>query len=256
VIPVKEEQAVNDPAFLIAAVIAASCVGLGKGGLPVVAMLSVPILALFISPIAAAGLLLPVYIISDVFGLWAYRREFDRKVLIIMIVAMTLGVGLGWATARVVDEAVVTLVVGLIGASFALNLLLRRGATGPKKEPHWPGGLFWGTIAGFTSFVSHAGGPPYQVWTLPLRLTKAVFVGTQVIAFAYVNALKLIPYAALGQLSFDNLKFAALLSVPASASVFLGVYLVRIVPEALFFKVVTWALLGVSLKLIYDGAFG
>ena len=60
-------------------------------------------------------------------------------------------------------------------------------------------GLFWGTIAGFTSFVSHSGGPPYQVYTLPLKMKRTVFAGTATIAFAYINAVKLIPYFFLGQ---------------------------------------------------------
>ncbi len=77
------------------------------------------------------------------------------------------------------------------------------------------------SLAGFTSFVSHSGAP-YQVWVLPLRLTKSVFVGTSVIAFAYVNALKkkkLIPYYYLGQLGQDNVKVAVILTVPALGGV-------------------------------------
>ncbi|MGC1487339.1 MAG: sulfite exporter TauE/SafE family protein, partial [Albidovulum sp.] len=35
--------------------------------------------------------------------------------------------------------------------------------------------------------------------------------------------------------------------------VYAGVRLVRVLPQALFFKLVTWALLLVSLKLIGDG---
>ncbi|MCB2152665.1 MAG: sulfite exporter TauE/SafE family protein, partial [Rhodobacteraceae bacterium] len=70
--------------------LAASCfVGLSKGGLPAVGMLGVPVLSLVISPVTAAGLLLPVYVVSDMFGLWAYRRAVDRRVLAIMIPATT-----------------------------------------------------------------------------------------------------------------------------------------------------------------------
>jgi uncharacterized protein len=116
--------------------------------------------------------------------------------------------------------------------------------------------MLWGGLAGFTSFVSHAGGPPYQVYVLPLRLEKAVFAGTATIAFAYVNMIKLIPYYALGQLSVSNLKAAAILAVPASFAVFAGVRLVKVIPEQLFFKLVTWALLAISIKLIWDGARG
>ena len=53
-----------------------------------------------------------------------------------------------------------------------------------------PRGLFWGVITGFTSFVSHSGGPPYQVYALPLKMTKTVFAGTSTIAFAIINAVK------------------------------------------------------------------
>ena len=70
-------------AFWMAAVAAAMLVGMGKGGLPVVGMLGVPVLSLAISPVAAAGLLLPVYIVSDIFGLYAYRAAFDRRVVAI-----------------------------------------------------------------------------------------------------------------------------------------------------------------------------
>ena len=246
----------EDFAFWTLAVIAAVLVGLSKGGLPVVGMLSVPLMALVMSPVVAAGLLLPIYVVSDIFGLWAYRHAFNKRVLAIMVPAMTIGVGIGWATASVVSEAWVTLLVGVVGAAFALNLLLRRGAIVPAKPADVAPGMFWGAVAGFTSFVSHAGAPPYQVYVLPLKLEKAVFAGTATIAFAYVNAVKLIPYYALGQLSVANLKVAALLAIPASLAVFAGVRLVKIIPEKLFFQLITWALLAISIKLIWDGLRG
>ena len=111
-------------------------------------------------------------------------------------------------------------------------------------------------MTGFASFVSHSGGPPFQVWVRPLKLSKSAFVGTSIIAFAYVNAIKLVPYFFLGQLNPDNLRIAAILSVPAGLAVIGGVRLVRIIPDQVFFKIVTWALLLVSLKLIWDGALG
>ena len=243
----------DDFAFWALAGLAAVLVGLSKGGLPIVGMLAVPLMALVMSPVVAAGLLLPIYVISDLFGLWAYRHAFDKRVLAIMLPAMTLGVGIGWATASVVAEAWVTLLVGVIGAAFALNLLLRRGAVVAAKPAKVAPGLFWGAVAGFTSFVSHAGAPPYQVFVLPLKLEKAVFAGTTTIAFAYVNAVKLIPYYALGQLSIANLRVVAILAIPASLAVFAGVRLVKIIPEKLFFRLIIWALLAISGKLIWDG---
>ncbi len=243
-------------AFWALAGLASVLVGLSKGGLPVVGMLAVPVMALVISPVMAAGLLLPIFVISDLFGLYAYRRAFDRRVLAIMVPAMTLGVGIGWATAALVSEAWVTLLVGVIGAAFAASLLIRRGGVSVPRHAEIGPGTVWGAIAGFTSFVSHAGAPPYQVFVLPLKLNKVIFAGTTTIAFAYVNAIKLVPYYALGQLSFANLEKAAILVVPAILAVFAGVRLVKIIPEALFFQLVSWALLAVSIKLIWDGLSG
>lgn len=242
--------------FWCLGIASAFLVGMGKGGLPVVGMLAVPVLSLVISPVTAAGLLLPVYVVSDMFGLYAYRHEFNARVLAILLPGAVVGIGLGWATATIVPESAVTLTVGLIGVVFALNLLFRVNKDAEARAPDVPSGLFWGVITGFTSFVSHSGGPPYQVYTLPLKLTKTVFAGTSTIAFAIINAVKLLPYWALGQFSADNLHVAVLLMPVAAVAVFAGVRLVRVLPEALFFKLVTWALLLVSVKLIWDGAHG
>ncbi|WP_434618820.1 sulfite exporter TauE/SafE family protein [Tabrizicola sp. M-4] len=239
--------------FWMAAVAAAVCVGAGKGGIPIVGMLSVPILALSISPVTAAGLLLPVYVVSDMFGLWAYRKAFDARVLAILLPGAMVGIGLGWAAASTVPENWVRVLVGLIGVSFAANLILRGQKDGPPKRAEVAPGLFWGAVAGFTSFVSHSGGPPYQVYTLPLKMTKTVFAGTSTIAFAVINAAKLLPYWHLGQLTADNLHIALMLMPVAAAAVFAGVWLVKVLPEKLFFRLVIWALLILSVQLLWTG---
>ncbi len=244
------------PEFWVAAIAAAVFVGLSKGGLPVVGMLGVPVLALAISPVAAAGLLLPVYVASDIVGLYAYRRAYDKRVLAILAPAAVIGIGLGWLTAAVVPERLVTGIIGAIGVAFALTLLLRSRPEAAAGRARVGPGLFWGAITGYTSFVSHAGAPPYQVYVLPLRLEKSVYAGTTTVLFAFVNAVKLVPYWALGQLSASNLEAAAVLSVPAILAVLAGVWLVRVLPEALFFRLVTWALLLVSARHLWEAATG
>ena len=242
--------------FWVAAVVAASLVGMSKCGVPVIGVLAVPVMALVMNPVMAAGMLLPVYVVSDAFGLYAYRHAFDRRVLAIVLPGAMVGIGVGWATASIVPEPAVKLLVGAIGVAFALNLLARRPVAAEPRRAEVAPGLFWGAVAGFTSFVSHAGGPPYQVYAMPLGMPKAVFAGTSTIAFAIINAVKLVPYYALGQLSLGNLKLAAILSVPSVIAVFVGVGVVKRMPERLFFQLVTWALLLISVKLIWDGARG
>jgi uncharacterized membrane protein YfcA len=242
--------------FYAVALIAAMLVGASKGGLPMVGMLGVPVLALATSPVHAAGLLLPIYVVTDVFGLWAYRHEFDRRNLMILIPATTLGVAIGWATASIVSERLVTLIVGLIGLAFSLNYWLRTRHAAAPHAADIPRGLFWGTVSGFTSFVSHAGAPPYQMYVLPQRLDKMIYAGTTTILFAVVNAVKLVPYWALGQLSLANLKTVAALFPFAIAATFAGVKLTRIIPQDIFYRLVIGALFLISLKLIYDAAAG
>ena len=236
----------HDLLFWLAATVAAILVGLSKGGLPAVGLLGVPVLTLVISPVTAAGLLLPVYVLSDILGLVAYRGAFDRRVLMILAPAATLGVGLGWATASLVPDQFVTGMVGLIGLAYALRLILQREAAAEARPARVVPGAFWGTVMGFTSFVSHAGAAPYQIYVMPLRLSKTVYAGTTTITFAFVNAIKLLPYWALGQFSADNLQVAMILTAPAAAAVYAGVRLVRIIPQATFFRIVTWALAVVS----------
>ena len=235
--------------FLIAGA-AAFLVGASKGGLPMVGALGVPLLALVMPPVAAAALLLPVYIVSDMVGLWAYRKEYSGRNLAILLPAMVLGVGLGWATAKITPEWMVTLLVGIVGVYYCVTVVLRRAS--PPKPADVPRGIFWGTIAGFTSFVSHTGGPPFQAYVLPQKLPKMMFAGTSTITFAIINLVKLVPYWALGQFNPGNLEVAAILSPVAIAGAIIGYKATAIIPEKLFYRAVEIALFVISLKLIYD----
>lgn len=66
--------------------------GAVKGGLSMVSMLAVPILSLVMSPVQAAAVLLPVFVVSDMFGLIAYRRHWDRRV----VACLMPGAVAGW----------------------------------------------------------------------------------------------------------------------------------------------------------------
>ena len=101
--------------LILLAALAAFLVGLSKGGLPAVATLGVPVLALVMSPVAAAALLLPIYIVTDWVGLWLYRRTYSARNLRILIPAGLLGVLIGWAVAARVSDAFVGLLVGVVG---------------------------------------------------------------------------------------------------------------------------------------------
>ena len=238
--------------YVIAACLAALLIGLSKGGLSMLGSLATPVFALVASPVRAAAILLPILVVSDLFALWSYRKEFDRRNLAILIPAGIAGVAIGWATASVVSDRAVGLMIGLIGVAYCLNTWrLRHRRLAPKKADV-PRGAFWGVVMGFSSFISHTGGPPFQVYVLPQQLPKLVFAGTTTIVFATLNIVKLLPYWALGQFSSSNLGASLWLMPVAIGGAFTGVRLVRILPERIYFVFVQVMLWIVSIKLIVD----
>ena len=78
-------------------------------------------------------------------------------------------------------------------------------------------------------------------------------MGTSVLAFSYCNLIKAIPYFMLNQMTLVTLKVSLYLMLPAAIAVFIGVKIIKIIPENVFFKIVTRALLLISLKLVFDG---
>ena len=68
-----------DLVFFAAMVPAVILIGLAKGGFSGLGLLSLPLMALVVSPVTAAAIMLPLLIVQDVVSVWSYRREFDRR---------------------------------------------------------------------------------------------------------------------------------------------------------------------------------
>jgi uncharacterized protein len=98
-------------------------VGLGKGGLLVIAGLAIPTFSLVMPPIVAVSMLLIVYIVSDIFALLVYRRDYDNLVLLIALIGMIIGVLIGWLTVQIVIEWVLPIFISLMGALFARRMV-------------------------------------------------------------------------------------------------------------------------------------
>lgn len=240
-------------AYLVAS-LAVALLGLSKGGFVGTGALSLPLMALVMSPVAAAAVLLPILIVQDVVGVWAYRRTWDRSVLAAMLPGSLAGIVLGYLLAALVSTDVVLGAVGALSILFgAQRLYAERGGTitARPNSPAWVGALF-GVAAGFTSQIAHAGGPPYQMWVLPRRLPRDVFVDTTAIFFAITNWLKVPAYLALGQFTTGNMKMTAALLPVAILSTFAGVALVRRVSAERFYTIIYLLMIGVGLKLLID----
>ncbi|NIX77937.1 sulfite exporter TauE/SafE family protein [Microvirga terricola] len=246
---------ITDPVFYAAAVPAVVLMGLAKGGFSGLGLLSLPLMALVLSPIQAAAITLPILIVQDVVTVWAYRHTWDRRNVAILLPSAMVGILSGYLLAAKVSDAAVTLAVGLIAVAFAVRrMVLERRATPPQAaRADVPRGVVWGWVTGFTSMIAHAGGPPFQIYVMPQKLPRDVFVGTGAVFFAVANWIKVPPYIALGQFTPENLATAAALFPVAIASTWAGVRLVRRVSGEKFYTLVYMLLIVVGTKLVVDG---
>jgi len=246
-----------DPYFVAVCVLAVFLVALSKAGLlGSLGVVGVPLLTLVMPAREAAGVMLPVLLVMDVIAIYSYRKEFSGRILKIMLPGAAIGTLLGWALWSFVSDAMVLLFVGIITLLFILDAVLPIRKALVRPNPSKPWGVFWGGFSGFTSFVSHTGGPPFQIYVLPQKLSPLVYSGTTALFFGIVNTAKLIPYFFLGQLSLHNLTLSAVLAPVAIAGVLIGVWLVRRISAKVFYQIAYVLVFFLSLKLIWDGATG
>ncbi len=245
---------ISDPLFYAVVIPAILLVGISKGGFGGgVGLIGTPMVALVTTPTRAAAILLPILCAMDIVGVVAYRKSWDPVNMRILVPGSVLGILLGTATFRFLDENLIRLLIGALALGFVLRYWLVREPSAEPAAPSRRAGSLWATLSGFTSFIAHAGGPPLSVYLLPQHMDKTLFVGTTVIYFAFVNYLKLVPYSLLGQFSEENLLTSLILSPLAPLGMWLGIWLHRRIDERLFYQTVYLMLAVVGLKLLYDG---
>jgi uncharacterized protein len=248
---------ISDPLFYAASIPAVVLMGLSKGGFSGIGLLSLPLMALVISPVQVAAIMLPILMVQDVVTVWSFRRDWDRRNLAILLPSSAAGILIGYLLAAKVSDAAVALAVGVISIAFALRrIAVERREPPPPAPAGLAAGWFWGLVIGFTSMIAHAGGPPFQIYVMPQRLPRDVFVGTGALLFAAINWIKVPPYAALGQFTAENLATSAALAPLAVAATWAGVRLVRRVPVERFYGIIYGLLVLVGGKLVHDGWMG
>ena len=246
---------IADPFFYAVAIPAILLVGISKGGFGSGAgMFATPLMALALPIPQAAAILLPILVAMDLTGLWAYRGVHSRENLRLLLPGGVLGVLLGALTFRYFSDAWIRVILGAIAIAFVLHRWLRRAELPPAS--HSPvKGLLWSMVSGVTSTIAHAGGPPLSVYLLPQRLEKRTLVGTTVVFFAVINAVKLAPYTWLGLFDATNLTTSLVLLPLAPVGIGLGVLAMRRLSEVWFYRVCYAMVLVVGVKLVWDGLF-
>ncbi|NNE51029.1 MAG: sulfite exporter TauE/SafE family protein [Sulfitobacter sp.] len=247
---------VFDPWFLLISSLAVLFAGISKAGFGSgAAFAAATILALVVEPGLALGIMLPMLMLIDVSSLRPYWRKWSAVDARLLILGGLPGVVLGALLYRVASPDVFRLLIGGVSVGFVLwQFSLSRGwiRLARTRMPDWMGGVM-GIAVGFTTFVSHAGGPPAAVFLLTRGLSKTTFQATTVLIFWVLNIVKFVPYAALGMFTVETFKVNLILAPFALLGTWLGVKAHHLVPERAFFALTYLLLLVTGSKLIWDG---
>ena len=244
----------TDPLFYLVAIPGVMLYGIAKGGYAgPIAVLSVPLMSLVMSPTQAAAILLPILVVMDALVVKTYWRTWDVRALRLLLPPAMLGIGLGYLSAESMNDDYMRLLVGGISLLFGLQALFRYDPA-KQREHHRGGASVFGAVAGFTSFSIHAGGPPLTMYLMPRGLSPLTYAGTAGIFFAAVNFVKLFPYYALGQLAVDNLLLSLVLMPLAPLGVKIGHWLVRRSDPASYYGVISFFLVVLGAVLVWEGA--
>jgi uncharacterized membrane protein YfcA len=244
---------VSDPFFYAVAIPAVLMLGISKSGFGAgFGSLAVPLMALAVTVPEAAAMLMPVLFVMDMLGLAAFRKHFDMKLIRFLVPYGLLGTLVGTLSFKLLDAR---LVAGLVGV-FTLLFLAQRLLFPPKPDspppPKWLGAILT-TMAGFTSFIAHAGGPPVNAYVIPMRLPPLVFAATMTVFFTALNLSKWVPYAWLGLLDLRNMATSLALLPFAPVGVWIGVKLAHRIKPLLFYRLVYIGMFLTGLKLVWDG---
>ena len=247
---------ITDPLFYACAIPAILIFGMAKGGFGGgIAVISVPLISLAMPPVQAAAIMLPLLIIMDGVAVWSFRGKWSKTNIRMTLPGAIAGIVVGAFTFRYLSDDAIRILIGVVSVLFCLNYWLQPSIE-KKTEPSLLHGSIWGTIAGFTSFGIHAGGPPMSIFLLPQKMEKTQLMGTFAIFFAVVNLVKVIPYTWLGQFDRTNLLTAAVLVPLAPVGVRLGYFLLHRISEQLVYRLCYFFLFVVGGKLLYDGISG
>jgi hypothetical protein len=243
-------RVITDPLFYLVTAVAVTLLGLSKGGFFGLGVMALPLMSLYVPPLQAAAIVVPVVLAQDALTIWSYRHTWSAWNLKVMVPGMLIGIVVGTLFAASLSAVHLRLAIGLIAALFVLRYWLSERFALMSFQPNAATGLVIGAVGGFTTLLANAGGPAWQIQLLPQKLDKFTYAGTIAMMFAASNVIKVPAYGALGQMTVVNLLTGALMLPVAIASNYLGIYLVRRVSTELFFRIAYVLMFFIAIELM------
>ena len=239
--------------FIITIVPAIILFGIAKSGLGgSIALISIPLMTVTMSLSQALAIILPILILSDFVAVYRFRKEYDLETLKLIIPSAAVGIIIASFTFSYFSEKLLEFIIGVMGFLFAGHYFIFKSKKIIASKKNILKGSICTMIAGFTSFSVHAGGTPTSVYLLPLRMKKEVYVGTRVIFFTFVNLIKLPFYIHLSMMNFDTIKQSLYLMPLSILGIAIGIKILKIISEDLFYNIIYALIFISSTKLIFN----
>jgi len=211
----------------------AMLIGMSKVGVPGVSMLVVPTLAFIFGGKPSTGVLLPILIMADIFGVSYYHRHAEWKYLIRVLPWAFLGVGIAlWVGSVVNDKQFKNLIAVLVFVCIGLMLWKDRGKGRQFFPDRWWFAVSMGILGGFATMIGNVAGPIFAIYLLAIHLPKNKFIGTGAWFFLIINVFKFPLHLLVWKtISWNTLvlDFSTLPMIALGA--FLGIWLVKVIPE-------------------------
>jgi len=243
-----------DLVFFSLAIPAVLFAGISKGGFGNgAAFAATPILAQILDPALALAVMLPLLMMMDAAAVPAYWRKWHGPAVRVLLIGAVPGILIAGAVYQITDPDMFRLLIGVMALAFVGWQGARRAGWLRLPKAQFSGwkGMVFGLISGFTSFVSHAGGPPAAMFLLPLGMNRTTYQATSVLFFWAVNLMKLMPYIVLGFFTAQSLLANLLLAPVALLGVYIGVRAHKVMSEGLYFAI-TYIVLTISgVRLIW-----
>ncbi len=246
--------------FWTLAVLSVLAVSISKAGFGgALGSLSVPILIFVLPPKQAIGVLLPLFLVTDIWVVYIWRNMLEKRILLVMCTFGILGQILGWLLFDYLNDQILTGLIGTIALITAFNYAWRR--IGPMKKTSveiaisvskriFQRGAIWCGLSGISSFISLSGGIPAQIFLLPHALARQSFVGTLCVYFFVINIMKIPLYFEIGIFSESSLKISFCLLLVIPIGVYIGKWLNSNVSDQIFYDISHLFLLLMGTKLL------
>jgi len=222
-------------ADLMIAMTGALCMGLSKGGLKGLGIITVALMAIVYGAKNSTGVLIPILIIGDILAVVYYNKHCKWSYLKKFLPAMLVGVLIGVWVGKDLPEVQFKRWMAIIILISVVIMFWRDRKPDQQFPQNWLFGGSAGLAAGFTTMIGNLAGAFANLFFLATNLPKNEIIGTAGWLFFIINVFKLPFHIFIWEtVSMESLKLDLPL-IPATVIGFvLGVKLVSYINEKMY----------------------